>query len=148
MKEPYEEGLATHLDPESCGRVREGSFEALTGARAGVVLSREINDPTVPTLSRRAAGNTARRAIASACADRARSETHARTETSCTGTGRPRISSTQMAVKRRVEEGQGRTLDDARMRGVGWPRSTAEAREQALGCGPRGGKEASLGKPI
>ena len=39
MKEPYIEGLATHDDPESCVEVREGIVEALTGARAGRVLS-------------------------------------------------------------------------------------------------------------
>ena len=42
MKEPYEEGLANRFDPESCGVSRKGDGEALTGARAGWVLSREI----------------------------------------------------------------------------------------------------------
>ena len=42
MKEPYGEGVAIHTDPESCAVVRKGSGEALTGARAGQVLSREI----------------------------------------------------------------------------------------------------------
>src|SRR5271154_1361425 len=41
MKERYGEGLATHTDPESCGELREEGAEALTGARAGRVLSRE-----------------------------------------------------------------------------------------------------------
>jgi len=41
MKESYGEGLATHTDPESCGAAREDSVEALTGARAGRVFSRE-----------------------------------------------------------------------------------------------------------
>jgi hypothetical protein len=41
MKESYGEGLATHAGPESCGTAREGSAEALTGVRAGRVLSRE-----------------------------------------------------------------------------------------------------------
>lgn len=41
MKESHGEGLATHADPESCGAAREGGVEALTGARAGRVLSRE-----------------------------------------------------------------------------------------------------------
>jgi hypothetical protein len=36
------EGLATHDDPESCGHAREDVSEALTGAHAGRVLSREI----------------------------------------------------------------------------------------------------------
>ena len=43
MKESYGEGLATHTDPESCGAVCKGSVEALTGARAGRVFSRESN---------------------------------------------------------------------------------------------------------
>ena len=41
MKESYGEGLATHADPESCGAVCKGRVEALTGARAGRVFSRE-----------------------------------------------------------------------------------------------------------
>ena len=41
MKESYVAGLATHDGPESCGAAREGGVEALTGERAGRVLSRE-----------------------------------------------------------------------------------------------------------
>ena len=41
MKESYVEGLATHSGPESCGDLRKGMAEALTGVRAGRVLSRE-----------------------------------------------------------------------------------------------------------
>jgi len=41
MKESYGEGVATHTDPESCGVARKGGVEALTGARAGQVFSRE-----------------------------------------------------------------------------------------------------------
>ena len=41
MQESYGEGVATHTDPESCGAACEGRVEALTGARAGRVLSRE-----------------------------------------------------------------------------------------------------------
>lgn len=43
MKESYVEGLATHSDPESCVVAHEGKGEALTGGRAGRVLSRESN---------------------------------------------------------------------------------------------------------
>ena len=45
MKVSYGEGVATHADPESC--VSAGNFgrEALTGERAGRVLSREIHAP-------------------------------------------------------------------------------------------------------
>ena len=42
MKEPYGEGLASHTDPESWGCARKDVLQALTGARAGRVLSREI----------------------------------------------------------------------------------------------------------
>src|ERR1700688_1213950 len=41
MQESHGEGVATHTDPESCGAARKGGAEALTGARAGQVLSRE-----------------------------------------------------------------------------------------------------------
>ena len=41
MKESRVKGPATHDGPESCGASRKGSFEALTGERAGRVLSRE-----------------------------------------------------------------------------------------------------------
>ena len=41
MKVLYVEGLASHDGPESCGGAREGGGEALTGERAGRVLSRE-----------------------------------------------------------------------------------------------------------
>ncbi len=45
MKVHYGEGVATHTGPESCAGAREGDGEALTGGRAGQVLSREIYDP-------------------------------------------------------------------------------------------------------
>jgi hypothetical protein len=41
MQESYECELATHIGPESCGAARKGGVEALTGERAGRVLSRE-----------------------------------------------------------------------------------------------------------
>ena len=45
MKESYDEGLASHVGPKSCVRVREDAREALTGVHAGPVLSREIVAP-------------------------------------------------------------------------------------------------------
>ena len=45
MKESYGEGVATHTGPESCAVGREAGGEALTGARASRVLSREIHEP-------------------------------------------------------------------------------------------------------
>ena len=47
MQEPYSEGLAIHTGPESCGHVREGMPEALTGVHAGRVLSRVSSYVTV-----------------------------------------------------------------------------------------------------
>jgi hypothetical protein len=42
MKKPHREGLASHTDPESCVVSREAGHEALKGAHAGGVSSREI----------------------------------------------------------------------------------------------------------
>lgn len=44
MREPYEEGVANHFDPESCAVTHKGGGEALTGARAGWILSRESTE--------------------------------------------------------------------------------------------------------
>ena len=46
MKVSYIEGLANHIDPESCIGVRKVAGEALTGGRAGWVLSCEIDAPS------------------------------------------------------------------------------------------------------
>ena len=40
MQKSYESGVATHIGPESCGAACKGGVEALTGERAGRVLSR------------------------------------------------------------------------------------------------------------
>jgi hypothetical protein len=42
MKVSHGEGPANHTGPESCGGGREAAVEALTGGRAGRVLSHEI----------------------------------------------------------------------------------------------------------
>jgi hypothetical protein len=63
---PYDEGVANHIDPESCTGGREAAREALTGGRVGQPLS----GVRLPTRSadalQSAEGNTIRRAIASA----------------------------------------------------------------------------------
>jgi len=41
MKVPYDEGIASHIGPESCTGDRKGAGEALTRESAGRVLSRE-----------------------------------------------------------------------------------------------------------
>ena len=53
MEELHTEGLATRGDPQSCVDDPRGRGEALTGARAGRVLSRVINVFGVPTLCKR-----------------------------------------------------------------------------------------------
>src|SRR5487761_209689 len=40
MQKSYENWLATHIDPKSCGVARKGGVEALTGERAVRVFSR------------------------------------------------------------------------------------------------------------
>jgi len=89
MKESYDEGVANHIDPESCAEDRKGLSEALTGARAGWVGSRGILlKSREPTWWDEAEGNNGR--IDSArgvCSLRGR-RPQARTETPCTGIGR------------------------------------------------------------
>ncbi len=41
MEVHYDEGIASHIGPESCAGVREGAGEALTGEHTGQPLSRE-----------------------------------------------------------------------------------------------------------
>jgi hypothetical protein len=45
MKESYDEGVANHIDPESCGGGSNAMAEALTGVRAGRVLGRKWDIP-------------------------------------------------------------------------------------------------------
>ena len=51
MQVSYSKGVANHAAPESCVGIRKDTSEALTGARAGQVLSREsknnFGEPTV-----------------------------------------------------------------------------------------------------
>ena len=49
MKESYRKGLASRPGPESCVNSRKAAIEALTGGRAGRVLSCEIIATGVPT---------------------------------------------------------------------------------------------------
>ncbi len=50
MKVLYAEGVAIHGGPESCVVVREDDGEALTGVRAGWLLSHENLTIGVPAL--------------------------------------------------------------------------------------------------
>lgn len=87
MKEPHIKGIAIHDDPESCVGDRKVAGEALTGARMGTVLSREIRQTRAPTLLSEAEGHMP--AVAKArqqTALRGRRPV-ARTEPSCARTG-------------------------------------------------------------
>lgn len=57
MKVRHRKGLASRPGPESCGGVREGVVEALTGEGAGQPLSREITESGAPTLLSEAEGH-------------------------------------------------------------------------------------------
>ena len=138
MQESYGEGVATHTGPESCVAAREGGCEALTGVRAGRVLSRERRLSGVPTPWRKAEGHTgaspSRRRLGAPRGQRPR----ARTETPRAGTGRSRGRPPRMV--RRAASGSPRTYaDDERPWEVGQPRSTREAAEQGRGTGGGGG---------
>lgn len=89
MKESYGEGLAIHTGPESCGDISNDIAEALTGVRAGQVLSREILFTSgVPTLWDNAEGNIGYIVIARYIRTPRGRRPCARTETPYTGTGR------------------------------------------------------------
>src|SRR5260370_29416040 len=59
MKESYDEGLASHIGPESCGCVREDAGEALTGVRAGWVSNPERSESVCRRAFCGAEGHTA-----------------------------------------------------------------------------------------
>ncbi len=89
MKESYDEGVASHIGPESCAVVRKDKGEALTGVRAGRVWNREILLKfREPTWWDRAEGHSGRLVSAGGvCSLRGR-RPRARTETLGTGIGR------------------------------------------------------------
>lgn len=92
MRVLYEEGVANHFGPESCGVVRKGETEVLTGGDASRVLSREIVDYfRAPPLSFQARGNTGRSANARTVRALRGRRPRARTQASHTGTGRPYV---------------------------------------------------------
>ena len=74
MKESYDEGLASHIGPESCDGGRKIAGEALTGAHAGQVSSCEISSGT-PTPLSEAEGNIAGGAIGKPSTGPAQSQT-------------------------------------------------------------------------
>jgi hypothetical protein len=92
MKESHSEGVATHAGPESCGGGSNVTAEALTGVRAGQVLSREILfNFGVPTLWDSTEGNIGYIGIARYIRTLRGRRPCACTETLYTGTGRSHV---------------------------------------------------------
>ena len=67
MKDPYDEGIANHIGPESCVGTREGAHEALTGGRAGRVIEPRNGDIRGADAVGRAEGNTGSTTLARSC---------------------------------------------------------------------------------
>ena len=138
MKESYGEGVATHTGPESCAVAREGGGEALTGGRAGRVLSREIHDPRRKPWALRGADAVEEGGRPHLpCRHRETRRDPARSETLCT---HGNISHGNREIPRssagrgswQTASGSPRThADDGRTREVGQLRSTGEAAEQS-----------------
>ena len=80
MKVPYGEGIASHIGSESCGCIRKDTVEALTGVRAGWVLSPEIDAFGVPTRFRLSEGHAGLLVIARFVRARRGLRPHARTQ--------------------------------------------------------------------
>ena len=75
MKKSYGKGLATHIDPESCGAALEGGVEALTGESTGRVFSRVRNSLRDADAVRRSGRPHPRRRYREVLRDPARSQT-------------------------------------------------------------------------
>ena len=88
MKVRCDEGVAIRIGPEPCADVRKDAGEASAGECAGQPLNRERpiipGADTVPNVE----GHTHGRAVCERPDDPAWSQTLARAEASCTGTGR------------------------------------------------------------
>jgi hypothetical protein len=92
MKESYGEGVANHTGPESCGYGSNVMAEALTGERAGRVLSREdLLKSRALTFWDNTEGNTGRVVSARHVWALRGRRPRARTEAPRTGTGRSHI---------------------------------------------------------
>jgi hypothetical protein len=95
----YGEGVAIHIDPESCAVSREGIGEALTGERIGQPSSRESDLNSGADTVLNVEGDAARRVNRERLDDPAWSETLACAYASCAGTGRSHGRPTAMCVR-------------------------------------------------
>jgi len=134
MKESYGEGVAIHTGPESCGGGSNAMAEALTGVRAGRVLSREILlKSRVPTSWDVAEGNIGRVVSARHIWTLRGRRPRARTETSCTGTGRSHNRPQNGSLKSALGTPRGHARD-VRKWEVGQPHITREAPNNGHGA--------------
>ena len=91
MRELDGEGVAIHVGPESCVRVREDAGEALTGVRAGWAIEpRKLNKVRGADAVTLGGRQHRQRRYRESLSDPARSENLARTESPCARTGRSR----------------------------------------------------------
>lgn len=88
MKVLYDEDLANHVSPESCGVCGNTSAEALTGENAGELSSSEITKFRVPTSCTGREGHTFSSVKRELLSDPAESKNLACVEASCTEIGR------------------------------------------------------------
>ncbi len=148
MEVPYDEGLASHIGPESCVGIRKGAGEALIGESAGQVLSRDRKHSGVPTMSFQSEGNTGHPAIARDGLTPRGLRPWARMEVLCTGTGRSRARP-GMAL-RSAPSIHKEYCGDVGVWEVGQAHSTWEASEQRQRCaaarGGSGGKGPDQGE--
>ena len=118
MNESYGEGVAIHTDPESCGAACKGGVEALTGARAGRLCSREQTFLRGADAVRRSGMPTRRIEIARGDGTPRGQRPRARTATPRTRTGRSCVHPRRMTPRDAL--GSPRTsADDERTREVG-----------------------------
>ena len=116
MKSSHRKDAANHPDPESCGTGRKARHEALTGADAGEVSSREIRQSRSPTLLCEAEGNMTVSAKARSPADPRGRRPSTRIEASSAGTGRPHTSPSE---EKRLERPSKATSQTVGMSGCG-----------------------------
>jgi len=99
MRVPYDEGLATHIGPESCVCSCKAVSEALTGESAGQVLSRESSVFGASTMSNLSEDKTGYTATARCILASRGLRPCARTEAFRTGTGRSHVWPRRMAPR-------------------------------------------------
>ena len=146
MKEPYEEGVANHLDPASCAGDGNIAGVAGTGAHAGQVLTSEIITSACRPCPDMGKATRQMTLFGESSGDAAESKTLGMRGTSQHG-NRETLEIPSPRTAGTVGEGDA-VVRHVRLQGVGRSRSTWEAGEQSRnsGGGVRGGKGIDQGK--